>query len=116
MTNKNIGVDLKDFIAQTIEDIFQGVNEGKRQINSPLFSRSETTEIKFDLMVTSTQEKLSGTDGKIRVKVMNIVDLGADGNTNQKTTLLQTNRISFSVPLILRTKQIDIPEYAESNY
>ena len=100
MTNDT--VSLKDFVAKVIEDVHSGVNEGKRKVNEPMCTGSESTHIDFDLAITSTTDKSSGTNGQLAVKVWNWLNLQAGGKSEEGAVISQANRIHFTVPLTLR--------------
>lgn len=95
-------VNLKDFIAKVIEDVHRGVNEGKRKVNESMYAGAETTQIDFDLAITSTTDKSSDTNGQIAVKVLNLLNLQASGQSEKGTVISQANRIHFTIPLVLR--------------
>lgn len=95
-------VNLKDFIAKVIEDVYNGANKGKRNIQESKTYSPETTDIDFDLAVTSTTDKSSGTNGQIAVSVLNWVNLQAGGQSTKGTIVSQANRIHFKIPLTLR--------------
>lgn len=95
-------VNLKDFIAKVIEEVHSGVNEGKRKVHEAMYTGCETTNIDFDLAITSTTDKTSGTNGEIAVSVLNWVNLHAGGQSAKGTVVSQANRIHFTIPLILR--------------
>ena len=95
-------VSLKDFVAQVIEDVHSGVNEGKERIHEPKYYGSEETNIDFDLAITTTTDKASNTNGQIAVNVLNLVNLQAKGSSEKGTIISQANRIHFTIPLILR--------------
>lgn len=110
---ENNEANLKDFIAQTIQDIYLGVNEGKTKVKEPLDSLTERTEIAFDLAVSSSVVSSTEKGGKIGINVLNLINLGIgeDGNKNAKVS--QANRIRFTVPLLLREREgiTDVKEY-----
>lgn len=100
MTKETVG--LKDFIAKVIEDVHEGVNAGKRKVHEPMCCGSESTHIDFDLAITSTMDKSSGTNGQIGVQVLDWFKVQASGKSEKGTIISQANRIHFTIPLVLR--------------
>ena len=98
-------VNLKDFIARVIEDVYVGVNEGKNKIHEVESLGSESTNINFDLAVTTTTDKVSNTNGQIAVSVLNFVNLQAKGQSGKGAIVSQANRIQFTIPLTLRVEK-----------
>lgn len=102
-------MELKDFIAQTLIQIQQGVKEAidKTKSNStqrgyinPVWqgavSDTDIQKVKFDVAVT-VADKTSG-GGNAGIKVAGIVDLG--GGKTASTESSSISRVQFEVPII----------------
>lgn len=106
-------VDLKDFIAETLVQIQEGVEQAiKRRLDTPGASgvinpafeaskQSDTKDVEFDVAVT-VQDKTSGS-AKAGLKVFGI-DLGGDGSKSAEHSTV--SRIKFSVPVIAPTTTV----------
>ena len=106
-------MDLKDFVAVSIDQIFQGIkiarekhedvapalrwtseksNEARAQGNKPL------DKIDFDIAVTTTEATTDKIAGGI--KVLNIFGVGLDASKGQELQNSTVSRIKFSVPVV----------------
>ncbi len=114
MTNKT--ASLKDFIAKVIGDVHNGANKGKAKVHEPKCFGRESTNIDFDLAITSTTDKSSETNGQIAVRVLDWLNLQAGGESGKETTVSQANRIRFTIPLVLREKtETSVVRYTARN-
>jgi len=110
-------MDLKDFVAQTLSQIVQGVAEAKAPVEAlgaevnPLLRTGQTTAgnagllwagssyaqiVQFDVALTITEGK--GTKGGIGV-FAGAVTLGSSGQSQTESS--SVSRVKFSVPLSL---------------
>jgi hypothetical protein len=106
-------MDLKDFVAVSIDQIFEGIrtarekhsavappdryaveksNEPRGPGNRPL------DKIDFDIAVTTTEATTDKIAGGI--KVLNIFGVGLDASKGQELQNSTASRIKFSVPVV----------------
>jgi hypothetical protein len=101
------GMDLKDFVKQTLLDVFEAVREAGEEVSekrrgavAPLWGGIEHVSnheqaIKFDVAVTAGDTKSAGGGGKI--KVLGIFELDGKGGVQSQTR--EVSRVSFSIPV-----------------
>lgn len=106
-------MDLKDFVAETLKEISEGVRAAQaagvdanprvrgRNVEGRASSGSPIKEVRFDVGVSVSEE--SGSDAGLRVMIPGIS--GGLGSSSGGGSTAQ-NRVQFSVPLALpvRTK------------
>jgi len=102
-------MELKDFVKQTLLDVFAAVQEAGTEIAgdqnrtgaiAPIWGGIEHVSnheqaIKFDIAVTATETAQSNLKGQI--KVLGVFDFG--GNSKDKIQNREVSRVSFSVPV-----------------
>ena len=92
--------ELKDFVRRTVEEVLDGIEEARENIDNdqdPNFSHTET-EVQFDLAVTTSES--GDTSGKFEINVAKVVEVGIEGGETEESTA--TNRVQFSVPLQIK--------------
>lgn len=100
---KNLIVELKDFISETIKQITDGVLEGSRYIKEKSDSREgirdQYTSIDFDIAISTNEENKDELGGK--VTVVQVFSAGASNSKSSSTT--NQSRIKFTVSAAIKT-------------
>ncbi len=95
------GMELKDFIKETLVEIIEGVKDAQGAIDSGsvVGRRQESAQtVDFDVAVTTS----SATEGGGKVSVMGIGSAGLEGSTSSEAV----TRIKFAVPIDLPRKKL----------
>ena len=102
-----VGLDLEDFVRETIVSVFQAVKDAGTEIaNNPLRSGAVVPawngehfeqEISFDIAVTIGMTREDGV--KPKIKVLGLAELG--GAMSNRAESSRVSRVSFSVPVAL---------------
>lgn len=99
-------LDIKDFIAETLGQIAQGVSAAASSVNSnngicmvspaaaPTSYEHNTREVQFDIALTVIDDSAAAGGGKVKVLG---VQLGAEASTSKQNSTV--SRIQFSVPI-----------------
>ena len=99
-------MELKDFIAETIKHVTDGVLEGNNYVIEKSKSeegvRSGYITIDFDIGITTNKEDKDDIGGKI--SVVEIFNVGASKSNISSTT--NQNRIKFNVLVNIKTNNI----------
>lgn len=97
-------MELKEFIAETIKHVTDGILEGntyiKKKSNSSEGIRSDYTKINFDIAITSNEENKGELGGK--VSVVQVLNIGA--SNSKLTSTSSHNRIQFEVLALVKTE------------
>jgi len=101
-------MELKEFIAETIKHVTDGVLEGNAYVidknKSDEGVRSGYVDIDFDIAITTNKEDKGDLGGKISV-----VEIFSAGGTKSKTSSTSNqNRIKFNVLVNIKTNDIPI--------
>ncbi len=96
-------MELKEFIAETIKQIADGLVEGSNHIKNS-YVGSEGVEsgyktIKFDVAITTIEEDKVGAGGKIAIA--QVFSIGANGENSSKAT--NYNRVQFETFIQVKT-------------
>lgn len=101
-------MELKDFIAETIQQITDGVLKGdkylKKQSNSEEGVKSGYAKIDFDLTVTTKKDDENGNEEKISV----VEIVSADTTSSKISSILTQNRIKFDVTINIETNDVSV--------
>ncbi len=101
-------MELKEFIAETIKHVTDGVLEGDEYVKEKSKSkegvRQRYTSIEFDIAITTNKEDKDDIGGKI--SVVEIFNAGASKSKISST--FNQNRIKFSLDLNIKTNDIPI--------
>lgn len=105
-------VGLKDFIAQTLKDIKAGSAQAgvdfDKNKSLGIAGSLCITDVKFDLAVAASEMTGNKTKGGLSVKVVSILQGGGAGEKSEDMKYEATNKISFSIPIILeKSKKVD---------
>jgi len=98
-------MELKEFIAQSIIQIADGLRGGHEYIiENKLGDGVDSSfykEVKFDIAVSSNEEESSGINGGIAVAKI----FSASAQENSKSISSNVSRIQFKISLHVETKQ-----------
>lgn len=119
MLGKEMSVELKEFIRETLAQIAAGVEAAQTEVRDAggfvnpahrtgkqeqdkshfgsLMSGQNIFLVDFDVTVTVIEA--TETEGKAKLNVAGLLNLGTGGQSNASSTA--TNRISFKVPLAM---------------
>lgn len=98
-------MELKEFIAQTIIQITDGLRDGHQYVIDNKYGQgihgTFSREVTFDIAVSSNEEESSGVKGVIAVARI----LSAGAQENSKSISSNVSRIQFKISLHVETKQ-----------
>ena len=101
-------MELKEFIAETIKHITDGLLEGDEYVKEKSKSkegvRQRYTSIEFDIAITTNKEDKDDIGGKI--SVVEIFNAGASQSTI--SSISNQNRIKFSIDINIKTNDSPI--------
>jgi len=96
-------MELKEFIAQTIIQITDGLRDGHDYVSQNGYgdgiNDGFSKEVSFDIAVSSNEEESSGVKG--RISVANILSTGAQETS--KSISSNVSRIQFKISLHVKT-------------